>query len=158
MNRQLCTCGSGSGESLLPVGSAEAARLIKTEGVTERVQSLVATTDSPAAAAGGGTAALLHNTCLINYAGFAMTAKPSVNLLLLLQVCSHHAAHTVHLTPCSSHRAPHTMHLPQAKQQIFSVLDESICPLSASQAQNTDGCEKVEGCCLHLDQLLLMCC
>lgn len=50
------------------------------------MHALVASTDTPAAAAGGGTAALLHNTCLLAYAGFAMTAKPSVNLLVLLQV------------------------------------------------------------------------
>ncbi len=69
-------------------GSEEAARLIHAQGVTERVHALVASTDTPAAAAGGGTAALLHNTSLLDYAGFAMTAKPSVNLLILLQVCS----------------------------------------------------------------------
>ena len=119
MNRQLCTCGSG--ESRLSVGSGEAARLIRTEGVTERVQSLVATTDSPAAAAEGGTAALLHNTCLINYAGFAMTAKPSVNLLLLLQVCSHHAAHTMHLTPCTYPRQNNKSFLCLTKASVLLV-------------------------------------
>lgn len=67
-------------------GSEEAARLIQAQGVTERVHSLVASTDTPAAAAGGGTAALLRNTALLDYAGFAMTAKPSVNLLVLLQI------------------------------------------------------------------------
>ncbi|KAL0052266.1 hypothetical protein WJX82_010974 [Trebouxia sp. C0006] len=67
-------------------GSEEAARLIQVQGVTERVHSLVASTDTPAAAAGGGTAALLRNTALLDYAGFAMTAKPSVNLLVLLQI------------------------------------------------------------------------
>lgn len=50
------------------------------------MHSLVASTDTPAAAAGGGTAALLQNTALLDYAGFAVTAKPSVNLLVLLQV------------------------------------------------------------------------
>ena len=69
-------------------GSEEAAQLIQGQGVRERVHSLVASTDTPAAAAGGGTAALLHNTSLLDYAGFAMTAKPSVNLLVLLQVCA----------------------------------------------------------------------
>ena len=54
--------------------------------MVERVHALVASTDTPAAAAGGGTAALLRNTSLLTYAGFAMTAKPSVNLLILLQV------------------------------------------------------------------------
>lgn len=72
--------------SVMAAGSEEAARLIQAQGVTERVHSLVASTDTPAAAAGGGTAALLHNTALLDYAGFAMTAKPSVNLLVLLQV------------------------------------------------------------------------
>ena len=70
-------------------GSEEAARLLQGQGgpgVVERVHALVASTDTPAAAAGGGTAALLHNTSLLAYAGFAMTAKPSVNLLILLQV------------------------------------------------------------------------
>ncbi|KAL0027101.1 hypothetical protein WJX79_006042 [Trebouxia sp. C0005] len=67
-------------------GSEEAARLIQAQGVTERVHSLVASTDTPAAAAGGGTAALLQNTALLDYAGFAVTAKPSVNLLVLLQI------------------------------------------------------------------------
>lgn len=67
-------------------GSEEAARVLQGQGVVERVHMLVASTDTPAAAAGGGTAALLHTTCLLPYAGFAMTAKPSVNLLLLLQV------------------------------------------------------------------------
>lgn len=67
--------------------------MIQAQGVSERVHSLVASTDTPAAAAGGGTAALLRNTCLVDYAGFAMTAKPSVNLLVLLQVC--------HLALCS---------------------------------------------------------
>ncbi len=71
----------------MAAGSEEAARLIQVQGVTERVHSLVASTDTPAAAAGGGTAALLRNTALLDYAGFAMTAKPSVNLLVLLQVC-----------------------------------------------------------------------
>ncbi len=71
----------------MAAGSEEAARLIQAQGVTERVHSLVASTDTPAAAAGGGTAALLRNTALLDYAGFAMTAKPSVNLLVLLQVC-----------------------------------------------------------------------
>jgi hypothetical protein len=68
-------------------GSEEAARLIQAQGVTQRMHSLVASTDTPAAAAGGGTAALLQTTALLDYAGFAMTAKPSVNLLVLLQVC-----------------------------------------------------------------------
>lgn len=67
-------------------GCEEAARVLQGQGVVERVHVLVASTDTPAAAAGGGTAALLHTTCLLPYAGFAMTAKPSVNLLLLLQV------------------------------------------------------------------------
>ena len=73
---------------LLVTGSDEAAQLIQGQGVRERVHSLVASTDTPAAAAGGGTAALLHNTSLLDYAGFAMTAKPSVNLLVLLQVAT----------------------------------------------------------------------
>ena len=67
-------------------GSEEAGQAIQGQGLLERVHNLVATTDTPAAAAGGGTAALLHNTSLLDYAGFAMTAKPSVNLLVLLQV------------------------------------------------------------------------
>lgn len=67
-------------------GCEEAARVVQGQGVVDRVHVLVASTDTPAAAAGGGTAALLRNTCLLPYAGFAMTAKPSVNLLLLLQV------------------------------------------------------------------------
>ena len=60
--------------------------MLQGQGVGERVHVLVASTDTPAAAAGGGTAALLRTSCLLPYAGFAMTAKPSVNLLLLLQV------------------------------------------------------------------------
>lgn len=69
-------------------GCEEAARVLQGQGVVERVHLLVASTDTPAAAAGGGTAALLRTTSLLPYAGFAMTAKPSVNLLLLLQVLS----------------------------------------------------------------------
>ena len=62
--------------------------MLQEQGVVERVHMLLASTDTPAAAAGGGTAALLRTTSLLAYAGFAMTAKPSVNLLLLLQVIS----------------------------------------------------------------------
>lgn len=67
-------------------GCEEAGRVVQEQGVVERVHVLLASTDTPAAAAGGGTAALLRTTSLLAYSGFAMTAKPSVNLLLLLQV------------------------------------------------------------------------
>ncbi|KAL3158344.1 hypothetical protein ABBQ38_010583 [Trebouxia sp. C0009 RCD-2024] len=70
----------------LSQGCEEAARVLQEQGVVERVHMLLASTDTPAAAAGGGTAALLRTTSLLAYAGFAMTAKPSVNLLLLLQI------------------------------------------------------------------------
>lgn len=84
-------------------GSEEAAQLIQGQGARERMHSLVASTDTPAAAAGGGTAALLHNTSLLDYAGFAMTAKPSVNLLVLLQIPFEE------LTPAKSVSQPHSL-------------------------------------------------
>lgn len=68
------------------VGSGEARRQVDEAGMLARVHHLVASTNPPAVAAGGATAALLQATALMPYAGFAVTAKPSVNLLLLLQV------------------------------------------------------------------------
>ena len=56
-------------------------------GLLAQVHHLVASTNPPAVAAGGATAALLQATALLPYAGFAVTAKHSVNLLVLLQVC-----------------------------------------------------------------------
>ena len=56
-------------------------------GLLPEVHHLVASTNPPAVAAGGATAALLQATAHLPYAGFAVTAKPSVNLLVLLQVC-----------------------------------------------------------------------
>lgn len=83
-------------------GCEEAARVLQEQGVVERVHMLLASTDTPAAAAGGGTAALLRTTSLLAYAGFAMTAKPSVNLLLLLQVTSSCLPSELHcFIPCS---------------------------------------------------------
>lgn len=78
--------------------------MLQEQGVVERVHMLLASTDTPAAAAGGGTAALLRTTSLLAYAGFAMTAKPSVNLLLLLQVtsaCSPLESHCIITCSCS---------------------------------------------------------
>ena len=102
----------------MAAGSEEAARLIQAQGITERVHSLVASTDTPAAAAGGGTAALLRNTALLDYAGFAMTAKPSVNLLVLLQV----AWQTCHIVPTNLKR--HCMCLPD-----FCSVSFALCAL-----------------------------
>lgn len=71
-------------------GSGEARREVDEAGLLAQVHHLVASTNPPAVAAGGATAALLQATALLPYAGFAVTAKPSVNLLVLLQVCCNH--------------------------------------------------------------------
>lgn len=84
MNVVKVCCCAGSGEARTQVDEA---------GLLPRVHHLVASTNPPAVAAGGATAALLQATALLPYAGFAVTAKPSVNLLVLLQVSWHLLIH-----------------------------------------------------------------
>ena len=67
-------------------GSEDANTLITRAGVASAIMNLVSSPETAAMLNPGATAAYIHDTMNLPYGGFAITAKPSANLYVLLQV------------------------------------------------------------------------
>lgn len=120
-------------------GSGEARRQVDEAGLLAHVHHLVASTNPPAVAAGGATAALLQATALLPYAGFAVTAKPSVNLLVLLQVHSLFAVklQTLHAGACTT---------PSFPSGGCCLRSSSKSCLTQAVPGSSELCSTIEGC------------